>query len=351
MRFPAWVRLLGRHRPDPDRLGRVLDISLTSLACWPMDLVEEVWTRRARALARVEAPVFVLGHWRSGTTWLQQLLATDPGLGFVSGFHCGAAGRFLVFGSLWRRLLAALAPRDRPMDAVAIGPDEPAEEESGMARVSDQAFDHCFHFPRDAAEIVRRGVLLDGGPEVAAGWMEAYRDFLARVSLDLPGRRLVLKSPANTARIRFLRELYPDARFIHIARDPYEVFVSTRRMWRDLIDQQGFQHVSPAAVETAVLDTYRDVMARYLADRAGLDPGTLREVRYEELLARPGAMVAELLEWAGSARTEAATRALAEYLGRSAAYVPGRQEPEPRERAVVSRAWGPLIEALGYRLR
>ena len=33
-------------------------------------------------------------------------------------------------------------------------------------------------------------------------------------------KRIVLKSPAHTARVRVLLELFPKARFVHIIRDP-----------------------------------------------------------------------------------------------------------------------------------
>ena len=42
------------------------------------------------------------------------------------------------------------------------------------------------------------------------------------------GRPLVLKSPPHTARIRLLLEMFPEARFVHIHRHPYQVFRSCR---------------------------------------------------------------------------------------------------------------------------
>ena len=41
------------------------------------------------------------------------------------------------------------------------------------------------------------------------------------------GKRLILKSPTHSCRIKVLLELFPDARFVHIMRDPYVVFPST----------------------------------------------------------------------------------------------------------------------------
>jgi hypothetical protein len=43
-------------------------------------------------------------------------------------------------------------------------------------------------------------------------------------------KRLVLKSPPHTARVRLLREIFPGAKFVHISRDPYEIYQSTKRV-------------------------------------------------------------------------------------------------------------------------
>ncbi|NOR18829.1 MAG: hypothetical protein GQ538_01905, partial [Xanthomonadales bacterium] len=238
MHFPTWMRLLRQHRVDWRYFWRVLDITGTSLVCWPMDIIEKAATRRTTRRVSVERPVFIVGHWRSGTTYLQQLLWKSGNFGCVSVFHCAAAGRFLTFGPLWRRVLSIAFPSGRAQDNVRLEVDGPAEEESAMARISDQAFDHCYHFPRDARQIIRRSVLFENRKDLENEWARVYADFIEKVTQELAGSQLLLKNPANTARISKLVEMYPDARFIHIYRNPYEVFYSTRKMWQSLIAQQ-----------------------------------------------------------------------------------------------------------------
>jgi hypothetical protein len=51
----------------------------------------------------------------------------------------------------------------------------------------------------------------------------------------------MLKSPTHTARLHILREMFPQAKFIHIVRDPCEVFSSTVRLWRALFETQACQ--------------------------------------------------------------------------------------------------------------
>ena len=53
------------------------------------------------------------------------------------------------------------------------------------------------------------------------------------------GRRLVLKSPPHTAAYPTLLKLFPDARFVHVVRDPYAVYPSTLHLWRVLCTAHG----------------------------------------------------------------------------------------------------------------
>ena len=73
-----------------------------------------------------------------------------------------------------------------------------------------------------------------------ARWKRAMFDFI-RAQTYLKGKPLVLKSPPHTGRIRLLAEMFPQAKFIHLVRDPYSLFPSTRRLWYALEQVQGFQ--------------------------------------------------------------------------------------------------------------
>ena len=88
-----------------------------------------------------------------------------------------------------------------------------------------------WYFPRDGAGYGRYLTFRGVPDEEVARWGHALTTFLKKLTLK-HGRPLVLKSPPHTARIRLLLDLFPDARFVHIHRDPYDVFRSTRHMIR-----------------------------------------------------------------------------------------------------------------------
>ena len=94
------------------------------------------------------------------------------------------------------------------------------------------------------------------------------------------GRRLVLKTPTNTARIPFLLEHFPDARFVHIVRSPYLVWQSMRHMYRRLLPGETLQELDWPALEGWTRAAYVRVMRRYLEDRARIPRGRLFELRF-----------------------------------------------------------------------
>src|SRR6266498_4529969 len=42
------------------------------------------YSRKIKRTAIIKQPVFILGHYRSGTTWLHKLMAGDGRFGFIS---------------------------------------------------------------------------------------------------------------------------------------------------------------------------------------------------------------------------------------------------------------------------
>src|SRR5262249_52029499 len=74
---------------------------------------------------RIAAPVFILGHWRSGTTYLHNLLSLDPQFGWVSMLEVIAPEAALTSGPFLRPAFGPLLPATRPFDAVALDFDAP----------------------------------------------------------------------------------------------------------------------------------------------------------------------------------------------------------------------------------
>jgi len=150
---------------------------------------------------------------------------------------------------------------------------------------------------RAAARYLEQYGMFDRVPDAVVNeWKRVYMEVLRKTTLETGNRRLVLKNPINTARVKLLLELFPDAKFVHIHRNPYDVFLSTLRLYEKALSATQLQVVSQAEIESNILHIYEGVMRRFLAQRALIPVGNLVEIRFEQFEERPLAELRRLYE-------------------------------------------------------
>ena len=94
------------------------------------------------------------------------------------------------------------------------------------------------------------------------------RRFVKTVALRNPKKRIVLKSPQHLGRVGVLLEAFPDARFVHIVRDPHAVFPSTVKLWKALFEIHALQTPRFEGLEEHVLSQLRAPLRRFERDRS-----------------------------------------------------------------------------------
>ena len=97
-------------------------------------------------------------------------------------------------------------------------------------------------------------------------------------------QRFLSKNPANTARIPLLLEMYPEARFIHIYRNPVDVILSTRHFFSHMMPGLNLHEIDFDGVNSDIYNIYKRMMNDYLETRNLVPRENLVEVRYEELV-------------------------------------------------------------------
>jgi membrane-bound metal-dependent hydrolase YbcI (DUF457 family) len=350
--FGTWLRLLARNRfaVHPSRWRAAAVITLVSLVNTALRLLKSAcYGRRLRRVRLPEAPVFILGHWRTGTTLLHELLALDERHACPTTYQCFAPHHFLLTEGWLPRLLWFLAPALRPMDNMAAGWDRPQEDEFALCLMGQPSPYEAIAFPnrppRDAEALDLEGK----APRALASWKRAFLHLLRQITLRGPGKRLVLKSPAHCCRIQVLLELFPDARFVHIVRDPRVVFPSTVHLWKSLYQAHGLQRPAFAGLEEYVWRTFTHLYERLEAARGLVPPSRLHELRYEDLVRDPVGQMRALYEHLGLGHFDAVLPRLQKYLAGVAGYRTNRYEPLPPEvRAEVERRWGDVSRRYGY---
>jgi len=329
---------------------RLLLIIATSLASLPLRWWESL--RHGRRIAQTplaDTPIFIIGHWRSGTTHLHNLVSQDPALGYLSMYQAIVPCCSLVGGTWLKRMLARIMPLKRPMDEMTWPLDAPQEEEIPLAKMTPYGFYLQSLFPRKARALFRSLVLLENAPpRVAAEIKRDYLRMLRIATLHAGGKRLVLKNPVNTARIRLLLEMFPNAKFIHIYRDPFAVFASTVHMHGRVFGMTTLQKIRPAGAAAGIVELYGDMMRRYLAERALIPAGNLVEIRFEDLEQDPMAELARIYETLDLPGFATAEPAFAAYVAAQKSYRKNSLNLAPEDRARVVKEWGFAFRAFDY---
>jgi hypothetical protein len=198
-------------------------------------------------------------------------------------------------------------------------------------------------------QLFRNYVLFrDTSPGVVAEWKRIYIELLKKACYHAQGRRLVLKIPANTGRIRLLLELFPNAKFIHIYRDPYVVFKSTQLLHRSTFDMIALQDIGDAEIRDNVLLFFKEMMSGYFHDRSLIPPGNLVEVRYEDLEQRPIGELERIYATLGLPGFPETGRRAAEYIHKLGPYTKNEFPLSRQDIESVQTHWRFALDAWGY---
>ena len=178
------------------------------------------------------------------------------------------------------------------MDAVPLGIDEPMSEDFALAVMTHTSHYLSYFFPQIAEQTFRETVLFENDSDGnAAHWSSHYEYLLRKVSYASGGKRLLLKNPPNLGRIPDVLKLYPDAKFIHVYRNPWLVHASTMKLMDRFMEGLAFQTHDVAAIEEFVSKRYAMIMRKWLSERCLIPRENLIELRHEDVIARPVEMV------------------------------------------------------------
>jgi hypothetical protein len=351
MTAPVWLGMLRRNRfrISPSRCYLVVLISVASVLNWCLAAVQSLLL--GRKIDRTELrddPIFILGHWRSGTTLVHELLTLDERHAFPSTYACLAPSHFLVSQTLLSPFLRFLIPARRSQDNVQIGLDRPQEDEWALCSLGlpspylAAAFPN--HLPHDAGYGSLQGI----GDDQLKRWKRVWRRFLQSVACRAPEKRLVLKSPLHTARIRVLLELFPKARFVHVVRDPRAIYPSTLRLWRRLAEDEGLQVLKSDRIESFVLENFVRMYRCFEQSRQEIRPDRICQIRYEDLVADPIRELRTIYEQLNLGGFEAIQPKLETYAAEMSTFATNRFQTSAEESEKVHRIWGEFIGQFGY---
>ncbi|MBQ4202862.1 MAG: sulfotransferase [Thermoguttaceae bacterium] len=286
----AWIKLLnaGGWRVSPLRWPMFGVIScLTGLNSTLAALQRARFGAKLSSTELVGAPIFIIGHWRSGTTLLHEYLMRDDQFACSDTYECFAPAHFLVSSAFIRPWLRFLMPSKRPMDNMAAGLDRPQEDEFALAVLGLNTPYRNVAFPNNKPIDEDYLTLRNLSDAERERWLDALEYFLKALTIA-KRKTVVLKSPPHTARIRALLSRFPNAKFVHISRDPYVLFPSTVNLWMKLARTHGLQIPKGGEpLQKKVLDDFERMYDAYFDDLPLLKKGSFAEISYDELVAAP----------------------------------------------------------------
>lgn len=249
------------------------------------------YSKKIQRTRITQPPVFILGHYRSGTTYLHKLMSGDDRFGFISYYDIICPNSSLLFGSWLKNILQFLINKLKIKTSFFNNTipslDEPAEEERFLINKGSAYTDYWrYVFPlcwNKCSPVAQQCI----DEKYYHAWKKEYESLLKLAAFKNKGRQLLLKSPPNTERIKYLLQIFPDAKFIYISRNPYQVFYSTRNLWQKAIKKFCLQNISEKEIEEIIFSEYNHLTEKYEAGKMLIPAGNLVEINYEALEASP----------------------------------------------------------------
>ena len=243
---------------------------------------ERVYFEAIRQTKIKQDPIFILGHWRSGTTLVQNLLLLDKQFAFPTVYQCNYPFTFLSIEPIITKIYKDHDSIARPMDDVKVSPISPGEEEFALAALTLQSPLIAWIFPHREDYYDRYLTFQNVAIEEVEHWKSAFLFYIKKLTYRYE-RQLLLKSPPNTARVKLLLELFPNAKFIHIHRNPYVVFQSTQRLYEKALSNALMQRPKTHNIAPGIIKRYALMYDAFFEQRELIPANNFIEIKFEEL--------------------------------------------------------------------
>lgn len=349
--FSSWTRLLARNRFD---LEWTLwpAVAVTTAICGLQSIlggVQNLLCGGAIDGTEVEAPIFVVGHWRTGTSLLHELLTLDPRIAHPTVYAALQPHHFLLTERWIQACLRNRPARRRAMDNMLVRLDSPVEDEFALMFLGQPTPYEVLAFPNRPTTASRYFDLADLPQAHRENWQRAMHRFVQQLTYQ-HRRRIVLKSPLHSARIPALLEIFPDACFVHIVRNPFDVVPSAVHTWKSLCNVFALQHPQYDDLEERVFENYQRLYRKLGRDKGLVPTDRFHELRYEDLTADPLGQMEGVYQTLrlGMAEFQQVRPKIEQYFTRRKNYHTNQYSLDPSQIREIERRCSDVIEAYGY---
>ncbi len=323
-RLSILIKLLFQHKVVLKYYPRALVILLINIINSPFRLHERLTTGKLlREYKSDNDPIFILGHWRSGTTLLHSLLTQDPQMAYMSTYQSvfpdtifRNPGKFI-----FKNFMDILIPATRKGDNVKLNPDYPQEEEFTLGSNVLLSFYYYWFFPDYTMDYFNKTITLENtDQQLVLKWFNSYKTHIKKACLNTGKPTFLSKNPPNTGRIVYLIKHFPGCKFIHIHRNPVLVYLSTKKFLSYMMPHLEFHSIENKKLEDNIIEVYKLLYKRFFEERVHIPDNRFVEIRFEDLEAEPVKQLQQLYKKLNINGFDEALPAINTYLGASKGY-------------------------------
>lgn len=324
-------------------------ITVRSLSNSRQKRLEDRLYAKAIEETRIEyPPIFIIGHWRSGTTFLHNVLARDKQFSFPNLFEANNPQTFLSRQKIFEKRLQQYRAQKRRMDNIRIALDSPIEEEFILAVLSLTSPLVGWMFPKRQDFYDRFLTFKEATDQEREKWINSFQYFLKKATLKYQ-KPMLLKSPTNTCKIKILLSMFPNAKFIHIHRNPYAVFKSTRHLYQTAIKATAMQHSNSIALDDYIIAQYSKMYDSYFEEKPLIPDRQFVEIAYESFEQNPIPAIEKIYQQLNLKIDEQTKQEIKEYLKDNSSYQKNKYSSlETPIRDKIYQNWRRSFETWGY---
>lgn len=350
-----WKTFKGITQGQTIGKGYKTKYQLTKAICWLLSTLKPIQDRRYNKRLKDQAidmePVFILGHWRSGTTFVHNVLAHDKHFGYTTTYQTVFPHMMMWGQPMFKKTMAWLMPDKRPTDNMELSVDLPQEEEFALSNMMPCSYYNFWFLPQNMLEYCDRFLTMKTAtPEEHRMFRETFLK-LIKISLwNTRGSQFLSKNPPHTGKVKEILEMFPNAKFIYLMRNPYTVFESTRSFFTNTIIPLQLQKISPEEMENNILEVYTRLYRKYEEDKKLIPAGNLIEIKFEDFEADAMATTEKIYRTLAIPGFEAAKADIAAYLDKKKGYKKNAYKYEARTVELVEKHWDYALKQWDYKL-
>jgi len=345
--FRNWFKILRENNFDIycGFIIKAIFVTVAIITLTPLRILEK--TKHSKNIEKMKksSPIFIIGHWRGGTTFLHNILSKDKNFAYVSMFDSVYPWICLHKNQFLKNLVSNALPNNRLSDDVELNANVAYEEEDAISNLCSHSYRHGWAFPKNIEKYFDKYVLFEGiSKKELKEWKKTYKFYVKKNSYKHNGKKLILKSLINTGRIKHILDIFPDAKFIYLYRNPYEVYPSTLNFYKKSIPIFSFQQIDEKEVEKITYEFYKKLLKSYEGGREFIPTKNLIEISYDELVKNPLETLEKIYKNLGIKEYEKSEKDFKKYLGKIKNYETNKYDLSDVDKNKIKKELVPIFE-------